>query len=196
MCSRIRSLVFLSHIELRFIAVLGKAVGVGSMWLSPSSFPFLVLYWGSDLVPRLSLRCFLWWESFPPTCRLVGLTHPCRRILMHFLLRPCFGTWGFLVEFWRTLLFEPIFELVCYHFEFLWFLAMRRVSCTLGHSRLLVWLAVHSCGVSLGGVLWSSLPGFVFPVSSKSEIDPVLLDTLAIGTACPWPWVLLGGFCS
>jgi hypothetical protein len=121
---------------------------------------------------------------------------------MQFLLRPCFGTWESLGEFWRTILFELLFLLVVLcllrqvsiWFELTAFLVSRRVSCILGRWRLLVWLGVHSCGVSLGVASWSSLPGFVFPVSSSIKIDLVPHGTLAIGNACPWPWVLLGGF--
>jgi hypothetical protein len=93
------SLVFLFHTELRFIAVPGKDGGAGFAFLYLLVYRFSYSVWDRILCLSVPLGVSFGGKSFPPTCRFVGLTHPCRRILMHFLLRPCFGTWEFLVEF-------------------------------------------------------------------------------------------------
>ena len=51
--------VFLSHIEVQFIAVLGKAVGVGSKYLCLLVSRFLFSIRKANLVPKCALRCFV-----------------------------------------------------------------------------------------------------------------------------------------
>ena len=46
-----------------------------------------------------------------------------------------------------------VFRIETAVFALMGFLAMQRVSCILGHSRLLEWLGVRSCGALLGGAL-------------------------------------------
>ena len=102
-----------------FIVVLGNTVGAGYNYLDllVSHFLFPI----RDLVTKCDLRCFVALAGILParryvlTCRsntrvpvllpevpvplLVGLTHPCCRILRHFLLGSCFGTWESVREF-------------------------------------------------------------------------------------------------
>jgi hypothetical protein len=79
----------------RFITVLGNTVGADYNYLDLliSRFLFPIRY----LVTKSDLRCFVALAGFLPagkdTSVLVGLTHPCRRNLRHFLLQSCFETW-------------------------------------------------------------------------------------------------------
>ncbi len=127
--------------------------------------------------------------SFPHEGLAASLTHPCRCAIRHLWLQLFFVLLPIVLQ--MVVLIECSWQRT-------WLPCALEYSIWCSHGQwwsMLGFMVGRPCGGMLDDAWSSSLPNFVFLVSSRIDTGPVLWGNVANGIACPWPLTPWAEFC-